>query len=135
MTKEIQPSRLAEALIETADDMRRAGVMDEATHRKITLRHLGTGAASADEPMGGHQDQPGKRVRAVGLGDALLLEVERHRDGELVAGQRRARQRQPFEGFEQVVGAAPDVDDTGGGEARRVEHQPPPPRCGTSQRR
>jgi putative transcriptional regulator len=51
MTEKIQPSRLAEALMETADDMRRAGVMDEATHRKITLRHLGASPAAADEPM------------------------------------------------------------------------------------
>src|ERR1700730_4122549 len=36
-----QPSRLTKALLEAADDMRRAGVMDTATHAKITLRHLG----------------------------------------------------------------------------------------------
>jgi putative transcriptional regulator len=36
-----QPSRLTTVLLETADDMRRAEVMDAATHRKITLRHLG----------------------------------------------------------------------------------------------
>ncbi len=35
------PSRLTRALIETADDMRRAGVLDAADHEKITLRHLG----------------------------------------------------------------------------------------------
>ncbi len=38
-----EPTRLTAALLETADDMRRAGVMDEAAHRKITLRHLGDG--------------------------------------------------------------------------------------------
>jgi putative transcriptional regulator len=32
---------LTTALLETADDMHRAGVMDAATHEKITLRHLG----------------------------------------------------------------------------------------------
>jgi putative transcriptional regulator len=36
-----KPTRLTAALLETADDMRRAGVMDAATHGKITLRHLG----------------------------------------------------------------------------------------------
>jgi putative transcriptional regulator len=39
--KRTRPSRLAAALLETADDMRRVGVMDTATHEKITLRHLG----------------------------------------------------------------------------------------------
>jgi putative transcriptional regulator len=44
MTKTKKLSRLAAALIEMADDMRDAGVMDVATHEKITLRHLGAGA-------------------------------------------------------------------------------------------
>ena len=38
------PSRLTTALLETADDMRRASVMDAETHQKITLRHLGDNA-------------------------------------------------------------------------------------------
>ncbi len=44
MSKTKPASRLAAALLETADGMNRAGVLDAATHRKITLRHLG------DEP-------------------------------------------------------------------------------------
>jgi putative transcriptional regulator len=44
--KKISP--LAKALLETADDMRKAGLMDKATHEKITLRHLGaTGVPKA----------------------------------------------------------------------------------------
>ncbi len=46
-----QPNRLTKALIETADDMRRAGVMDAATHAKITLRHFGGNAGIPAEPM------------------------------------------------------------------------------------
>ena len=44
MTKKSQPSRRAKALREMADDALRAGVMDEATHAKITkpLRKVGT---------------------------------------------------------------------------------------------
>jgi putative transcriptional regulator len=53
MTKKTQPSRLTRALLETADDMRRAGVMDAATHEKITLRHLGDRASATTEPMTG----------------------------------------------------------------------------------
>jgi len=40
MTKAKKPSRLTKALLETADDMRRAGILDAAGHEKITLRHL-----------------------------------------------------------------------------------------------
>lgn len=41
MVKETKPNRLAKALLETADDMRRVGVMDDATHQKVMRRHLG----------------------------------------------------------------------------------------------
>jgi putative transcriptional regulator len=51
--KKTQPSRLTKALLETADDMRRTGVMDAATHAKITLRHLGDKADFMTEPMTG----------------------------------------------------------------------------------
>jgi len=47
--------RLAEALIETANDMRRVGIMDAATHKKITLRHLGDRAIGAAEPITGEE--------------------------------------------------------------------------------
>jgi len=48
-------SRLAEALIETADDMRRLGIMTQATHEKITIRHLGTQAVSSAVPISGEE--------------------------------------------------------------------------------
>ena len=51
MTKRTKPGRLTEALLGTADDMRRTGIMNEATHRKITLRHLGEKASPVGEPM------------------------------------------------------------------------------------
>lgn len=41
MPQRKKPSRLAKALLETAEDMREAGLLDRATHEKITLRHLG----------------------------------------------------------------------------------------------
>jgi hypothetical protein len=40
-------SRLTKALRETAYDMRRVGILDEKTHKKITLRHRGDRAGSA----------------------------------------------------------------------------------------
>lgn len=51
--KRKQPSRLTKALLETADDMRRVGIMDEMAHAKITLRHLGDKADVVTEPISG----------------------------------------------------------------------------------
>lgn len=48
MATEIRkPSRLAQALLETADDMKRVGLMSDAVHEKITMRHLGEKAVPA----------------------------------------------------------------------------------------
>lgn len=46
-----RPSRLAKELLETADGMRRIGLLDEATHEKITLRHLGPRSVPKIAPM------------------------------------------------------------------------------------
>ncbi len=48
-----QPSRMVKALLEMADDARRAGIMDPATHAKITMRHLGPDASLTAEPISG----------------------------------------------------------------------------------
>lgn len=53
MTK--RPSRLAEAILDTADDMRRTDVIDAALHRKITLRHLGKTRLATAEPIAAAQ--------------------------------------------------------------------------------
>lgn len=50
-TKKLSP--LAEAILETADGMRRTGIMDKATHEKITIRLLGPQALSTAEPISG----------------------------------------------------------------------------------
>jgi putative transcriptional regulator len=55
MTGRTKTSRLTEALLETADDMRRVGVMNAATHEKITLRHLGDKAGGVTEPITGDE--------------------------------------------------------------------------------
>ena len=55
MKKTRNPSRLTKALLETADDMRRAGVMDAAAHEKITLRHLGGQPEPGAEPITGEE--------------------------------------------------------------------------------
>jgi putative transcriptional regulator len=44
-------SRLAKALLETADGMHGIGVMDSAVHRRITVRHLGDKAHALAIPI------------------------------------------------------------------------------------
>ena len=41
MTKKSKTSRVTKALLETARDMRKAGVLEQASYDKITMRHLG----------------------------------------------------------------------------------------------
>jgi putative transcriptional regulator len=53
MTKTQKPSRMVKAILETADDARRAGVMDAETHAKITMRHLGDDAGVVADPISG----------------------------------------------------------------------------------
>jgi putative transcriptional regulator len=48
-------SRLTTQLLEMADDLHRVGIMDDAEHRKITIRHLGTGALKTAEPISGEE--------------------------------------------------------------------------------
>ena len=50
-----KPNRLDEAINEMADDMHRLGIMDTATHEKITLRHLGKQPLDAAEPISGEE--------------------------------------------------------------------------------
>jgi putative transcriptional regulator len=51
MTNKKKSSRLSEAILETASDMRRLGILDNPKHEKITIRHLGTQAVSAAKPI------------------------------------------------------------------------------------
>jgi len=55
MTKKAAPDRLREAICETAGDLHRLGLMDDATHEKITLRHLGENDAAPPAPMSGEE--------------------------------------------------------------------------------
>lgn len=55
MTVKAQTTRLTRALLETADDMRRAGALGAAAHEKITMRHLGSKAGAVVEPITGDE--------------------------------------------------------------------------------
>jgi putative transcriptional regulator len=46
---------MGKALLETAQDMRKSGLMDGPTHEKITLRHLGANDLPKRTPMSGAQ--------------------------------------------------------------------------------
>ena len=59
MAKKSKISPLAKALLQTAGDMRKAGLLDKATHDKITLRHLGAAGAPKVAPV------TAKQIRAM----------------------------------------------------------------------
>jgi putative transcriptional regulator len=44
-------SALTRALLETADDMRKAGILDAEAHEKITMRHLGLKVLAKASPL------------------------------------------------------------------------------------
>jgi putative transcriptional regulator len=48
-------SDVAKAMLETAEGMHRAGIMSDATLRKITIRHLGPEAPPTAEPISGEE--------------------------------------------------------------------------------
>ena len=54
-----KPSRLANAMLETARDMKHSGILDEAAYGKITLRHLGVEEKMEAKPL------TGKDIRAM----------------------------------------------------------------------
>ena len=54
-TRDKKPSRLADAMLETAKDMRDVGILDELAYAKITMRHLGETGTVEIEPLTGEQ--------------------------------------------------------------------------------
>jgi putative transcriptional regulator len=54
MTKQ-RKSNCLKTLLETADDMRRVGVLSEEAHEKITLRHLVGRAGEGAQPISGEE--------------------------------------------------------------------------------
>jgi putative transcriptional regulator len=61
--KNKKPTRLTQALLETAKDMHQDMVLDEAAYRKITMRHLGAECKGEVEPLNG-EDIRAMRERA-----------------------------------------------------------------------
>lgn len=57
-----KPTRLTQALLETAKDMRDGGILSEAAYKKITMRHLGELGAPT-EPLTGEEIRE-LRIRA-----------------------------------------------------------------------
>lgn len=54
-TRDKKPGRLAQAMLETAKDMKDVGLLDETAYAKITLRHLGVMGKADVEPLTGDQ--------------------------------------------------------------------------------
>ena len=48
-------NRVAEAILEMADDQLRSGLINKAKHEKITIRHLGPQAPSTADPISGEE--------------------------------------------------------------------------------
>ena len=59
-TERKQPIRLTKGLREIVDDMRCAGITDEITHAKITLRHLGDRDKKVTEPINSEDIRSGE---------------------------------------------------------------------------
>ena len=55
MTTKKAPSRLTQELLEMADDLRRIGIMDDATHHQITVRDLGREPLPTAAPISGEE--------------------------------------------------------------------------------
>jgi putative transcriptional regulator len=49
-------TRLEKAIVETADGLFRSGIMDEATHRRITVRHLPESERAIEIPIPSAED-------------------------------------------------------------------------------
>jgi putative transcriptional regulator len=54
-TKNNKTSRLTDALLETANDMRNTGILSEAAYEKITMRHLVSKDKPVIEPLTGEE--------------------------------------------------------------------------------
>ncbi len=78
MKRQTKPGRLTKALLETAHDMRRAGVMSAAAHEKITLRHLGDTAVASPDPITGYNALMPVNECAT-LREAINLVIQRFR--------------------------------------------------------
>jgi putative transcriptional regulator len=59
MSKKKKASQLTRVLIQTADDMRRIGVLDTTGHEKITIRHL------RNKPNNGTKSISGPEIRSL----------------------------------------------------------------------
>lgn len=55
MKKTKRSSRLARELVETAEDMHKAGLLDRTTYDKITMRHLGAAGLPKAAPVTAEQ--------------------------------------------------------------------------------
>ena len=82
-------SRLTEALLETATDMRDGGILDDAAYQKITMRHIGDLGAPAQSLSGNEIRALRERARMSQAVFAHLLNVTVGYVSQLERGAKR----------------------------------------------
>jgi putative transcriptional regulator len=75
-------SKLSEALLETAQDMHSAGLMDDDSYKKITVRHWGPDAPLSAEPI---TPEEIRRVRARASEPGRACQIHQSDDGLYLA--------------------------------------------------
>jgi putative transcriptional regulator len=87
--KEKKSSRLTKALLETANDMRKGAILNEAAYQKITMRHLGNLRAPTEPVTGGDIRALRERARLSQAVFAHLLNVTVGYVSQLERGAKR----------------------------------------------
>ena len=112
-------SPLTEALLETAGDLHHLGIMDDATYRKITVRHLGKKAHAMSAPISPKRFAPSVRreFEPGGTGqhdepDCRLSVAARARGERAKGAVARTFQRHPPQGNrgDSVIGPRAAID-------------------------
>jgi putative transcriptional regulator len=87
--KKKKSTRLTKTLLETANDMREGGILDDAAYKKITMRHLGDLRAPTEPLTGGDIRALRERARLSQAVFAHLLNVTVGYVSQLERGAKR----------------------------------------------
>src|ERR1700738_4150399 len=88
-TEKKKPRRLTKALLETAKDMRKGGIIDAAAYKKITMRHLAEIGAPRDPLTGEYIRTLRERARLSQAVFAQLLNLTVGYVSQLERGAKR----------------------------------------------
>ena len=93
MKRQTTPNGLRDMIVETAGDLRRLGMMDDATHEKITLRHLGKAAPCEPAPITGEEIRSLREKARLSSGGLRPLSQPHRRLCFAIGARRKAAQR------------------------------------------